>query len=251
MSQISNGAVVTLECQGNIHPPDVKFFLDGLTETGGIKLSPQTDGVFTGTHWQCSENPDGTFTLACAGAIQGIRYLDGRTGDGTVGLAGDTLPPFSGTQWRILEVSPDIVTIQCLGDPNVTRFLDGRTMDNTVGLASAADPQHTGAKWRAASFASPTLSVTTRRNQLGATLDLRGAGFTGGDSVNISAEAILGRNHQPFALGFANVDPNTRSFATSVEIRFPPIQPNNSNVVIRATDHHGISAVDFTAGFTT
>src|SRR5215471_3449685 len=109
MSQITDGAVVTLQCQGQVPGPGT--FLDGLTETGGVKLSPRTDGVFTGTHWQCSEDANGAFNLACAGAIQGVRYLDGRTANGTVGLAGDTLPPFSGTKWRILEVSPNVVTI--------------------------------------------------------------------------------------------------------------------------------------------
>jgi hypothetical protein len=253
MSQISNGAVVTLECQGTIPGPK---FLDGLTETGGVKLSPQTDGVFTGTHWQCSENPDGTFTLACAGAIQGVRYLDGRTGDGTVGLAGDTLPPFSGTQWRVVEVIPDIVTIQCIGDPALNRFLNGLTDPAISGVAlaeSTDDPPFSGTKWRALLSASPSLSVTTIRNQLGATLELSGVGFTpGGDSVNISAEGIIGReNHAPFALGFANIDPNTGTFTTTVEIEVAPVQPNNPQVVIRATDHNGISAVDFTDGFTT
>src|SRR4030095_2148004 len=250
MSQIANGALVTLECQGTIPGPK---FLDGLTDLGAVKLSPRTDGIFTGTHWQCSENPDGTFTLACAGAIQGVRYLDGHTADGTVGLAGDTLPPFSGTRWRILEVSPDIVTIQCLGDIEGKRFLNGLTDPaiSSVALAeSTDDPPFSSTKWRAALLASPTLSVTTIRNQLGATLELRGVGFTPNDSVNISAEGIIGRDHTPFALGFANIDANG-TCATNVEIRFPPTQPNNPQVVVRATDHHGISAVDFTAGFST
>ena len=44
-----------------------------------MKLSPDTHGVFTGSHWQCLEQPDGTFCFASAGAVQGVRYLDGRT----------------------------------------------------------------------------------------------------------------------------------------------------------------------------
>jgi hypothetical protein len=96
MRDIFNGAVVSLKCLGDFH--DNRFqFLDGLTELGTVKLSGDTGGVFTGTHWQCSEQPDGSFTLACARAIQGARYLDGRTKDGSIGPAGDTLPPFSGT----------------------------------------------------------------------------------------------------------------------------------------------------------
>jgi hypothetical protein len=143
MSQIRDGAIVSLECQGTIPRPDGHLFrfLDGLTETGRLQLSGTTAGVFTGTHWQCSENPDGTFTFACAGAIQGARYLDGHTQDGTVGLAGDTLvPPFSGTKWRVQEVEPNIVTLECLGDfHNLSfRFLDGRTIESKVGLVGTS-----------------------------------------------------------------------------------------------------------------
>lgn len=109
MSNIVSGALVTLECQGDFHNPNFRF-LDGLTQTGIVKLSPDTGGAFTGTHWQCSERfSDGTFTFASAGALDGGRYLDGRTGDGSVALAGDTLPPFSGTAWAVQEISPSLV----------------------------------------------------------------------------------------------------------------------------------------------
>jgi hypothetical protein len=255
MSQISDGAIVSLECQGTIPRPDGNLFrfLDGLTETSNLQLSGATSGIFTGTHWQCSETPDGNFTFACAGAIAGARYLDGRTVDGTVGLAGDTLEPFSGTQWRVQEVAPDIVTLECLGrfqNPSF-KFLDGRTIESNVGLVGDTnDPPHSGTKWRATFLARPNLSVTTTRNEEGANLHLRGSGFTSGDSVEISAEGIIGRtDHAPFALGFANVDGNS-SFETFITIRFAEVQPNNPAVVIRATDHNGMSAVDTTAGFT-
>jgi len=249
MSQITDGAVVTLECQGEIQT-GFKF-LNGFTETGGLELSVDTNQPHTGAHWQCLENDDGTFALACAGAVQGVRYLDGRTGDGTVALVGDTLPPFSGTRWAIQEVSPDIVTIQCLGEIDGPRFLDGRTQFKTVGLADDTNPPHSGTKWKAALSASPTLNVTTHPNELGATLDLKGSGFTPGDSVEFAAEGIIGReNHVPFALGgFANSDGNGAFELDNVEIRFAEVQPNNPQVVVRGTDHNGVSAVGFTGGF--
>jgi hypothetical protein len=244
MSQISDGAVVALQCQGTIAGDR---FLDGLTAEGGVKLSPVTDGVFTGTHWLCSENADGTFTMACCGAIPGGRYLDGRTTDGTVGLAASTLPPFSGTRWQILDIGGDVVTIKCLGDIEGNRFLDGRTGEGTVGLAPSTDPPFSGTKWKTFLIAQPGYSVRTEPDQLGANLHIEGSGFTSNDSVGFSAEGIFGRD-VPLDLGFAVAD-SSGAFRTDIEIRFAPVQPNNPNVVVRGTDHHGISGAGFTGGF--
>jgi hypothetical protein len=253
MADIFDGALVTLECQGDFHNPDFRF-LDGLTASGGVKLSSDFQGVFTGTHWQCSERADGSFTFACAGAIPGNRYLDGRTQDGTVGLAGDTLPPFSGTAWGVQQVSPGLVRLACRGDfqnPDHV-FLDGRTLpnDGSVGLARSQDPP-SGTIWRIQQLGTPSLSVQTTRDQLGANLELTGAGFTGQDSVIIEAEGLVGRqNHAPLSLGaFFNTAPDG-SFHGFVEIRIWPLgQPSDLAVVIRATDHNGITAAGTTFGF--
>ena len=60
MRDISDGAVVTFFCQGDHRNPDFQF-LDALTGSNppSVKLSPRSDGVFTGTHWQCMEQTDG------------------------------------------------------------------------------------------------------------------------------------------------------------------------------------------------
>jgi len=251
MRDIFDAAVVTFECLGDFKNPDFRF-LDGLTETGGVKLSPDFRGVFTGTHWQCMEQPDGSFCFASAGALQGVRYLDGRTVDGSVGLAGDTLPPFTGTRWRVQELSPGVVTLACLGAIHNPAhvFLDGRTHDGTLGLAPSTAGQFTGTRWATAVVARPSLIVHTKRNQLGASLDLSGSGFSGTDNIRVSAEGLVGRdNHAPFALGVVINSAPDGSFGGSVDIRISPAQPSDIPVTIRATDHHGITASGVTSGF--
>jgi hypothetical protein len=86
---------------------------------------------------------------------------------------------------------------------------------------------------------------------MGADLDLTGSGFTPFDGVLISAEGIIGmRDHHPTGLGAViTADKNGKFSHQNVTIRFAEVQPNNDFVVIRATDHHGISAVDTTGGF--
>ena len=249
MSQIGNGSVVTLECQGTI--PSPARFLDGLTASGEVKLSPATDGVFTGTHWQCSQNPDGNFTLACAGAVFGGRYLDGRTMDHTVGLAGDTLPPYSGTRWEVREVGPNIVTVKCLGSIEGDRFLDGLTAEGKVKLSPHTDQPFTGTKWLVKLTALPTLSVTTVRDlATGATLRLHGSGFTPGDDVRFAAEGLVGREHHaPYPIGGFLIARPDGSFEHEFAISFWANQPRDQPVVVRATDHHGISAMGVTYGF--
>jgi hypothetical protein len=54
-------------------------------------------------------------------------------------------------------------------------------------------------------------------------------------------------NHAPFSLGVENT--GNGSFHTFIEIRIWPQQPSDVPVVIRATDHHGVTAVDTTFGF--
>ena len=159
-----------------------------------MKLSPDTHGVFTGSHWQCLEQPDGTFCFASAGAVQGVRYLDGQNQDGSVGLAGDTLPPFSGTGWRVQEISPGVVTLACLGaihNPDHV-FLDGGRRTARSAWREPRTPPFTGTKWGTALVATPSLSVRTIRNQLGATLELAGSGFAGNDGIIVSAEGLVG-----------------------------------------------------------
>ncbi len=251
MRDIVDGAVVTFRCLGDFNNPNFQF-LDGLTETGKVKLSPDFHDPFTGTHWQCMEQLDGSFSFACAGAIQGIRYLDGHTTDGIVALAGDTLPPFSGTGWTVRELSPGTVTLACRGGIHNPEhvFLDGRTRDGSLGLARSTDAPFTGTRWATAVVARPSLSVRTIRNQLGATLELRGAGFSGRDNIILSAEGLVGReNHAPFALGAVINSAPDGSFGGSVDVRISPNQPGDLMVTIRATDHHGITASGVTSGF--
>jgi hypothetical protein len=230
-------------------------FLDAVTDQGRVKLSPSVDPPFTGAHWQCMSLSDvGGFALVSAGAVHGFRYLDGRTQDGFVHTVGDGLPPFSGTRWQIQELSPGVVTIRSLGDfqnPD-HQFLDGKTQDGSVGIAPHTNQPFSGTKWRTIGLPQPSLQVQTRREQTGSTLILTGTNFSPGDDVRFSAEGIVGHGgaeHAPLALGIFAITSGNGSFETSVFVQFVPTQPGDAPVIVRATDHHGRTAHDFSGGF--
>jgi hypothetical protein len=152
----------------------------------------------------------------------------------------------------VQEISPGVVTLACRGDFHNRDhiFLDGRTRDGSVGLAPSTNGGFTGTKWATAVLAKPTLGVVTTRNQTGAKLELTGSGFTGNDGIEVSAEGLVGRrNHAPFALGVViNTKPDG-TFHGFVDVHIFPTQPPGLEVVIRATDHHGVSATGVTSGF--
>jgi hypothetical protein len=252
MRDISDGAVVTFFCQGDHRNPDFQF-LDALTgsDPPSVKLSPRSDGVFTGTHWQCMEQTDGTFAFACAGAIPGLRYLDGRTVAGSVGLAGDTLPPFSGTLWRVQEISPGLVRLACQG--SISRrehvYLDGNTFNGAVQLAPQDNPP-SGTLWMTALVGRPTLRVVTTREIGAAQLELTGSGFSPNDNLFASAEGIVGRtNHAPFALGTVINTRGDGSFSGFAQVDYFSSQPVGQDVTVRVTDHHGMTASAPSNGF--
>lgn len=253
MRDVVDGAVVAFECLGDIHVAEHRF-LDAITQEGKVKLSGSFDPPFTGAHWQCMSQNDGSFVFASAGAIQGFRYLDGRTQDGFVQTVGDTLPPFSGTHWRVQEVSPGVVTIMSLGDfqnPD-HRFLDGRTApgDGSVGLAPSTDPPFSGTKWGTTTLATPTLDVRTQREAIRSKLTMRGQGFTPGDQVRFDAEGIVGReNHAAFPLGGSVSAGPDGSFEGFAEVGFFPTHPADGAVIVRATDRNGRTATGTSDGF--
>jgi len=251
MRDIFDGAVVALECLGDVHVAEHKF-LDAVTQEHRVKLSPSFDPPFTGARWQCMSRIEGGFTLASAGAVFGFRYLDGRTQDGFVAAVGDTLPPFSGTRWDVQEVAPGVVTIRSLGDfhnPDHL-FLDGRTQDGTVGLAPSTDHPFTGTKWGTRLLATPSLDVVTERQQTGSALTIRGKGFTPGNLVRFDAESIVGRaDHAPFPLGSTATADADGSFEGFASVGFFPTHPADVLVIVRATDGSGVTATDLSNGF--
>lgn len=254
MRDVFDGAVIALECLGEVHVAEHKF-LDCVTEAGRVKLSPNIDPPFTGAHWQCMSLGDGSFALASAGHNFGHRYLDGRTQDGAepqVAGVGDTLPPFSGTRWKITEQSPGVVTIECLGDfknPN-RRFLDGRTQDGVLLLAPSTDPPFTGTRWGTRLLATPSLDVVTQHEAITSKLTINGTGFTPGDQVRFDADGIHGRqDHAPFPLGSSATVEADGKFKGFAETGFFPTHPSGEPVTVRATDRHGITATDTSDGF--
>jgi hypothetical protein len=254
MRDVFDGAVIALECLGEVHVAEHKF-LDCVTEGARVKLSPNVDPPFTGAHWHCMSLGDGSFALASAGHNFGRRYLDGRTQDGAepqVASVGDTLPPFSGTRWKITEQSPGVVTIECLGDfknPN-RRFLDGRTQDGVLLLAATTDPPFTGTRWGTRLLATPSFEVSTQHEAIRSRLKMVGRGFTPGDPLHLDAEGIHGRqDHAPFPLGGPTTVGADGAFEAHADVGFFPTHPAGEPVTIRATDRHGITATDTSDGF--
>lgn len=248
MRDIFDGALVSLECLGNIPDPRYRF-LDGVTDAHQVKLSPQP---FTGARWHCKENTEGNFTFASAGDRFGYRYLDGRTRDGIVQLVGDTLSPFTGTAWRVEETSPGIVTMMCRGDfinPD-HQFLDGNTIAGSIGLAPRTGPDFSGTAWRTTLMAVPSLDVRTIREAITSTLKMSGSGFTPNDDIRFVAEGIVGRqDHAPFSFGAPVSSSGDGRFTFEQTVGRFATHPADVNVTIRATDHHGITATDMSDGF--
>lgn len=255
MRDIHDGAIVALECLGSIQVPEHRF-LDAITDSGDVKLSPSFEPPFTGARWYCWQI-GGEFALISAGAVHGFRYLDGVTqaGAGFAQAVGDMLPPFSGTRWRIQEISPGIVTLENQGEVHNPqfRFLDGRTQEGKVGLAPSTDHPFTGTKWRTIALPAPTIDVgSAQRNQLGSDILVKGQNFTAGDAVRFSFEGIQGHGgprHRPQAFGSANVQPDG-TFERWLQVRYIRELPVDfPEVVVRATDHNGRTAQGITSGF--
>jgi hypothetical protein len=197
------------------------------------------------------EQDDGTFAFASAGAAFGIRYLDGRTLDGTVGLAGDTLPPFSGTLWRVEEISPGLVRLACQGGIQRREHvhLDGNTFNGAVRLAPQDNPP-SGTLWMTTLIGQPTLRVVTTREFGAAQLELTGSGFTPNDTVEFSAEGIVGlTNHAPYALGLHRTDSDGSFSGGFAQVNYFSSQPVGQDVTVRATDRHGMTASAPSNGF--
>lgn len=159
MSILRDQMTIHLRCLGSFDNPD-RQFLNGITGTGAVSLSPNFDPPFSGAKWLViGTSAIEVFIFQCMGS-DGTGFLDGRTGDGSVGLAPDsTVPPFSGTRWRVIDdpfVGEHIV-LECLGrfglGADEHRFLDGHTIDNhdggpSVALAPQSDVQsHSGTHW--------------------------------------------------------------------------------------------------------
>ena len=145
---------ITLRCLGDVNPNHV--YLDGNASNGTVKLSPNTEGNYTGTHWQVERLGDGNLALKCLSTSSNpdYVYLDGTPADGTVKLSPNTAGHYTGTHWREELLGNGDLAFRCLGggpNPQHLYYLDAFTKDGTVKLAPNTE-QYTGTHWRVGSI---------------------------------------------------------------------------------------------------
>jgi hypothetical protein len=149
-SLLQNGDVISLECQGHLHPGQ-SFFLDGRTENGTVALASTIGGSFTGTRWKVHviDSRNEIITLENQEHISGSKFLYG-AGDGSVKLTDNTKPMSSGTKWRIrvIDSHNKVIVLENQRHISGSRFLDGVTEDGTVTLAPRTNEGFTGTQWR-------------------------------------------------------------------------------------------------------
>ncbi len=162
MSILRDQMTIHLRCLGSFNNPD-RQFLNGITGTGEVSLSPNFDPPFSGATWMVVGTPaTEVFLFQCLGS-DGTGFLDGRTVGGSVGLRPGAeippVPPFTGTRWKVSDDAfvGEHITLECAGRDGLSDadhlFLDGHTIDNhdggpAVALAPATDfAGHSGTHW--------------------------------------------------------------------------------------------------------
>jgi hypothetical protein len=119
-----------------------------------------------------------------------------------------------------------------------------------LGIAPSTKLPFSGTKWRTFGLPRPSLEVHTQRQQTGSRITIRGTNFAPHDGISCVAEGVVGRtNRAPFALGAVATSDGAGSFDTFADVGFFPSHPADVDVIIRATDHHGRTANEFSNGF--
>jgi len=124
-------------------------YLNGLTQTGDIGLSPSASGIYTGANWKAETLPAGGFALKCLGAIHNPDYVYLNIADGgVVNLVANTSEANIGTHLEVESLNGGSYAFNSRPTATDIAYLNGVPQNGGVCTAPNTAGINIGTHWQ-------------------------------------------------------------------------------------------------------